>query len=144
MRKGCCPVFSEEKPTFRVGLWTFFLKVIPHSCLWQTCCARQYALRAKKDSIISLPVSRPFCPSVLGQIFRRFVDRRSSSISLYPVGCKRCWYMFTCSVDQGSRRQRHSDFCLADTHGWSILHTGFAGAYGRYGATEKVRRKRNE
>ena len=47
-RQQCCPVFSEEKPTFRVGLWTFFLKVIPHSCLWQTCCARQYALRTKK------------------------------------------------------------------------------------------------
>ena len=30
VRTGCCSVFSEEKPAFRVGLWTFFLKVIPH------------------------------------------------------------------------------------------------------------------
>ena len=42
----------------------------------------------------------PFCPS-FGQIFRHFEDGRSSSTSLYPVGCKRHLCMFTCSVDQG-------------------------------------------
>ena len=34
------------------------------------------------------------------------MDHRSSSISLYPVGCKRRSCMFTCSVDQGGRRQQ--------------------------------------
>ena len=29
LRTDCCPVFSEEQSAFRVGLWTFFLKVIP-------------------------------------------------------------------------------------------------------------------
>ena len=32
------------------------------------------------------------------------MDRRSSSISLYAVGCKRRSFMFTCSVDQGGAR----------------------------------------
>ena len=101
MRTGCCPVFSEEKPTFRVGLWTFFLKVIPHSCLWQTCCARQYALRAKKDSIISLPVSRPFCPSARTDI-QAF--RGSSIIFDLSVSSRLQALLVHVHVFRGSRR----------------------------------------
>ena len=63
------------------------------------------------DLIVSLSVSRPFCRP-FGQIFRHFGDGRSSSTSLYPIGCKRHSCMFTCSADEGGCKW-HSDSCLA-------------------------------
>ena len=80
-------------------------------------------------------MSGPFCPSVLTDIqaFRGssiFFDLSLSS------GLQASFVHV--HVFRGSRRQRHSDSCLTDTHGFSILHTGIAGAYGRYRATENV------
>ena len=54
----------------------------------------------------------PRRPHMFGQIFRHFGDGRSSSTSLYPIGCKRHSCMFTCSMDDGDCK-RHSDLCLA-------------------------------
>ena len=64
---------------------------------------------------------------------RSFVDRRFSAINQASF--------VHVHVFRGSRRLRHSDFCLADMHGCSVLHTGIAGVYGRYRATERYGKK---
>ena len=115
LRTGCPTFLIHFEPAFfqkAYSLWTGFLKeslslkpeFIPFFSPWLYCTsffqfsplsAETPSIRDQLlDLIVSLSVSRPFCPP-FGQIFGHFGDGRSSSTSLYPIGCKRHSCMFT-------------------------------------------------